>query len=115
MSFTELIVAISLFCLGLREVTDEIDQGRIGYPIRRWFIDQEWIPLFIAKPIILCVACMASFWGSIIYWSIVYYQSNNFDFISDPMTYIKWIFCCTSASFVNTLFWTIRNRFIGVS
>lgn len=106
---------ISLFCLGLREITDDIDGGRIGYPLRKWFVDQEWMPLWIAKPVILCCACMASFWGSIVYWSILLNDSDEFTgIIKDWDTYGNWILCCVSASFINTVFWVIRNRLIGL-
>lgn len=108
-----IILTITLFCLGLREVTDEVENGRIGYPVRKWFVDQEWIPLWIAKPVILCCTCMASFWGSIIYWSIIYHYSDNLSFLFDYTVYVQWVFCCLSASFTNTLFWVMRNRFIG--
>jgi hypothetical protein len=113
MGIFEIILVVSLSCLGIREVTDGVDDGRIGYPIRKWFIDQEWMPLFFAKPIILCVTCMASFWGTIIYWSITYHFSTNLNFMTDYTVYIKWVFCCLSASFVNTLLWTARNKNIG--
>ena len=61
--YFSMIAVISMFCLGLRAITDE---GRRGYPIRKFFQDKFFT---IGKPLILCVTCMSSFWGTVIYWS----------------------------------------------
>ena len=61
--YFSMIAVISMFCLGLRAITDE---GMIGYPIRKFFQDKFFT---IGKPLILCITCMSSFWGTVIYWS----------------------------------------------
>tara|TARA_B100000686_G_C16634917_1_gene886758 strand:- start:249 stop:545 length:297 start_codon:yes stop_codon:yes gene_type:complete len=86
----EIIVVISAFCLGLREITD-VD--KIGYPLRK--IAQEKLPLIIAKPLILCCACMASIWGTIIYW--IFFAN----------TIQEWILVTIAASYLNSILWDL--------
>lgn len=105
----------SLFCLGLREVTDEVDGGRIGYPIRKWFIkglEKGWMKEVIAKPIILCCSCMASFWGSLNFWFFyLFIFSNQVIWQS----FVFWIISCIIASYLNTIGWVYRqNMVIGL-
>jgi len=92
--YFELIAIISLFCLGLRAITDD---GMIGHPIRKFFLEK--LPTF-GKPIVLCATCMSSFWGTVIYWSYSL-ALNEFDITMIP----NWIAICISTSFVNSLFW----------
>jgi hypothetical protein len=113
MSIPWTILMISLFCLGLREVTDDIDGGRIGYPLRKWFVDNT--PEYIMKPIIVCCACMASFWGTVIYWLVlIHYAGDLLHEICKWETYGLWIFCCLAASYINTILWVLRNKMIGL-
>ena len=92
--YFSMIGLISLFCLGLRVITDD---GMIGHPIRKLFLK---LPEMIGKPLILCVTCMSSFWGTIIYWSnTLAYQNFNYIMISD------WLGITISAAFVNAIFW----------
>jgi hypothetical protein len=87
MKYIEITMVISLFCLGLRAVTDK---GKIGYPLR---LLGEKIPLNLGKPLITCCTCMASVWGTIIYWS--FYHNS----------YKEWILVTISASFFNSILW----------
>ena len=86
----EIIVVISAFCLGLREITDE---GKIGDPLRKFA--QDRLPLMIAKPLILCCACMASVWGTIVYWV---FFANSIE---------EWILVTVAASYVNSVLWDL--------
>jgi hypothetical protein len=54
---------------------------------------------FYLKPIILCVYCMPSFWGTIIYVSL-----NGF---TNP---IEWILCCTMSVFINAFIWDLYTK-----
>lgn len=113
MDIVATISMISLFCLGLREVTDDIEGGRIGYPIRKWFVENT--PIWVMKPVIVCCACMASFWGTIIYWlCFLHYNADDLlQTLKEWETYALWIFCCTASSYINTLFWVLRGKLIG--
>lgn len=80
---------ISLFCLGLRTITDD---GKIAYPLRRLV---QKLPSNLGKPILLCCACMSSVWGTIIYW---YFFGNSIP---------EWILVTISASFLNSILWEL--------
>ena len=49
------------------------------------------------KPVIGCVICYSSFWGTIIFFSIKYIQSENINIHTLP----EWIICCTSCAYLN--------------
>lgn len=89
------IATISMFCLGLRAITDT---GMIGWPIRQFFL--KYAPR-LGKPIILCSTCMSSFWGTLIYWFSIFSTGLTIDIGIIAM----WIGVTISASFVNALFW----------
>ena len=92
--YFSMMLLISLFCLGLRAITDE---GMIGYPLRKYF--QDNLPYF-GKPIILCITCMSSFWGTIIYWSNMSLQGPlGFHMFPD------YIGITISCAFINGLLW----------
>jgi hypothetical protein len=77
------------FCLGWRTVTSE---GQLLYFIRKFFedrIDNKAFE-FIGKPFVLCITCMASIWGVIIYTLL-----NEFSLV-------ECIVSCVSSSFIQT-------------
>jgi len=111
MNVLELIICISLFCLGIREITDDIG-GRIGYPLKEFLLTKE-IPEWILKPVILCVTCMASVWGTIAYFTFIGLDQGCECFLQIS-TYFVWIITCFSVSFLNTLLWALRNKLLGV-
>ena len=92
--YFELIAIVSLFCLGLRAVTDD---GMIGYPIRKWALNN--FPAW-GKPIVLCSTCMSSFWGTIIYWSHALSLTGY-----DHFMVANWLGVCISSAFVNSVLW----------
>lgn len=62
------ILFISLFCNGLALISSE---GYVLYGFKSWMNEtfhEEHKLRFIYNPVIGCVVCYASFWGSIIYW-----------------------------------------------
>ena len=85
-----LTLTISLFCLGLRAITDV---GMLGYPIRLFF--QKNAPYW-GKPIVLCSTCMSSFWGTVICIDLL--------FLLDLGVTI-------SAAFVNAICWEAYQSF----
>ena len=95
LNYFYLILVISLFCLGLRAITDD---KMIGYPIRRYF--QNNFPYW-GKPVVLCSTCMSSFWGTVIFWG---YTVNTLEAI-DANCYFLWIGACISAAYINSLCW----------
>lgn len=98
--FWELILLISFVCLGITIISGT---EKILEPVRNWF--EIYVPTFIAKPIITCCTCMASFWGSIIYW---YFVLDHFSWnlleafnISKEKLILKWIATCLIVAFIN--------------
>jgi len=90
-----LTAVISLFCLGLRAITDD---GMIGSPIRN--LVKQYAPYW-GKPIMLCATCMSSFWGTVICATLLFTFSLEATFI----LLLTWIGSTISASFVNAVFW----------
>ena len=95
-----LIFIVSLFSLGLRAITDI---GMIGHPIRKLFLRK--FPI-IGKPIILCSTCMASVWGTVIYWGYIYFQEVPFPFV----LIFTWLGISISSSFINGLLWSLYEN-----
>lgn len=95
------IAIISAFCLGWRTVTDD---GSILYFLRAPFeeVENAWA-LFFLKPVLLCVKCMSSFWGVLVYLFL-----NHWGDI--PGMYLEeWIvlgICVIASSFVNAYVWS---------
>ena len=94
LGYFELILIVSLFCLGLRAVTDD---GMIGYPIRKFALDN--FPV-LGKPIVLCSTCMSSFWGTVIFWGLSLQASAY-----DHYMIASWLGVCISSAFVNSVLW----------
>lgn len=62
------IIFISLFCNGLAIISSE---GYVLHPFKIWMnntFPEESKLRFLYNPIVGCVVCYASFWGSIMYW-----------------------------------------------
>ena len=92
-----LTLVISLFCLGLRAITDE---GMIGHPIRVFF--QKNAPRW-GKPVVLCSTCMSSFWGTVISTTLLFTLSLK----ATPVLLLMWIGSTISASFFNAVSWEL--------
>ena len=103
MGYWYLISIISGFCLGLRMVTDDY---KVGHPLRA-YAEQKLLSgklsKYIADPLILCCACMASLYGTIIYWTIQFY----FGFHITAATFGFWILICFTCSFINGFVWSL--------
>lgn len=80
------------------------DTSRIEYTRPIYYQAPVW-----AHPLVLCVACMASFWGTIMYWNLflfVHYNLHLLDFDGVLFFFIPVIISC---SFVNSLLWKNVN------
>tara|TARA_R110000868_G_scaffold121004_3_gene321055 strand:- start:492 stop:812 length:321 start_codon:yes stop_codon:yes gene_type:complete len=97
-----LTLTISLFCLGLRAITDV---GMIGYPIRLFF--QKHAPYW-GKPIMLCSTCMSSFWGTFICATLLFTLTLQ----ATPILLLMWIGSTISAAFINAILWEVYQSFL---
>lgn len=88
-----LILQISLFCLGLRTITDE---GKMLYPLRQLAI--KYLPSSVHKPLLTCAPCMASVWGTTIYFVFIYQDMNDIP---------EYILVTIAASYVNFVGWLL--------
>lgn len=113
-----------LFCLGWRIITDE---GQLLYSIRKLFEDIESdydyhlereknfgekinnykkftskLLMFVGKPFVICITCMSSFWGCLIYW----YMTTEFIIINMGIN-------CICASFIQTFIWVLYSNKIN--
>jgi hypothetical protein len=93
------ICSISAFCLGWRMITSE---GMILGWLREWCIEHMYH--FIAKPFILCITCMASIWGTVIFWCF----DACLNIHVDVFTLLEWILCCVVCAFINTFVWQLK-------
>ena len=93
MNYFEFIIVVSLFCLGLRAITHD---GMIGEPIRQWFLEKA---PYWGKPIVLCVTCMSSFWGTVIFWGNIGITNTTL------ATVFSWAGISISCAFVNSVLW----------
>lgn len=104
MHFANLVILITSLCLGIRTISDT---GKLLEPLRNFIA--KYFPEWISKPTILCCACMASFWGTIVFTYfhykliILHYADKE---IVIPLV-LKWIGACIIASFLNELCWSI--------
>lgn len=85
------LIIIALVCNGISFATNE---GMILYKVDKFL---EKLPKFIYKPLIGCVNCMASIWGTAIH----FYMGG---------TLHNWPLVILSAIFVNGIFAEIYNK-----
>lgn len=107
------VVAIMVgFCVGFRAITDD---GKILYPLRRWAIDRYTDNTrYILEPLIICCTCMASIWGSIIFWGLYLINNNittamQFAYCFKVSDVFIWIISCTTTAYFNSLLWSIYD------
>lgn len=99
MTLTEIILTIfimSLFCLGIDRM---MEQNMLFESARKPFenLKNKWLKEFI-KPIVLCVTCFASTWGTL---AFICLHGLNTSLIP------YWILCLVATAFVNTF---IKNK-----
>lgn len=123
------LICTVLFCLGWRIVTDE---GQLLYFIKKPFEDNynrinaltelgkktpisRTVIYYIGKPFVMCITCMASIWGTIIFWTInAIAPSLIGDFLSISENHFSlmllWVWNCIAASFIQTLIWKLYAK-----
>ena len=131
------ILLISLVCCGIRKLTDEgmllhgfkvwlnkvvkgpqPEYNPIHYNARNlphysrvseifmkaWEARGEWFLM----PVINCIYCYASFWGSLAYWLLTLFV---FPAGVNIQTLIAWPICCVAAVFLNGLLWGLLSKY----
>ena len=92
------IITISLFCLELRTITDK---GKILYPLRQLAV--KYLPNIIHKPLLTCAPCMASVWGTVIYFTFLYQTTADIP---------EYILCTIGACYTNFVGWLLVEMII---
>lgn len=102
MDFSGLVILITCLCLGIRTISDT---DKLFHFVQLFIA--VYLPEWIAKPVILCCSCMASFWGTIVFvyfhWTVILNADKE---IIIPLI-LKWIGACIIASFFNELTWSV--------
>ena len=98
------IIIISLFCCGLKKAMGE---GMILNGPSNWLSNVIKNDELL-KPIVGCVYCFASFWGTLVYWGLTL---NVFMDNICPRTITEWIIVCVCCIFTNGLFYGIISKY----
>lgn len=122
------MIIVSTFCNGLHMISQK---GMIFYFLRRWIdhkhednsamLKDERIPfeeyearervLDVWNPIIMCVTCMASVWGTIIF--IAMYIAGFYPEVAPYYVgtfFVMWATIVIGSSYLNTLLYRICER-----
>lgn len=100
MELTDLIIILMSIvgcCMGLHVASGD---DMVLEPVRRFLEDKaegSKRVAFFSKPILLCVCCMPSIYGTIIYWA--YIQSTSI--IVDSWVLFMWPIVVLTSSFLN--------------
>ena len=108
MFFVSILALISIFCLGLRVITD--DEPKMIFSFWRDLGNKDWMPEWISKPVFLCAPCFSSFWGSIIFW-FIYIDSGK---SISASTIFLWFSVCVSSSFVIAILWNLLKMIMSI-
>jgi hypothetical protein len=67
---------------------------------------------YIKDPIICCVTCMASVWGTLIYWCsvFIYMELNGVKPVGILLLLLVWLAYMLTLAFVTTYLWTKLNK-----
>jgi len=119
------LFCIVFFCLGWRTITSE---GQLLYFLRKPFENLQGqienaeslskcfrnkgirkqillmkLKFYMAKPVVLCITCMASVWGVVIFITL-----NACTVTTAPYL----IIACVAASFIQTFIWNIYEKYL---
>ncbi len=97
-----LIILISLFCNGLFYLTTE--EGMPLKFIDRWIdkrLDNKLL-IFIYSPILGCITCMSSVWGTLLYWHFIGFTTESYYEL--PIVVI-------SSAYLNTLMFNYVRKY----
>ena len=102
----ETIIIMSLFCVGIRI---SFEEKMIFHPVYRFLSRALQKPVFlkgtvvdpvtfksrwIAKPLIDCIYCFPSTYGSLVFWTMFYLNHKPFT----PDVLIEWAICVVCSS-----------------
>lgn len=85
------IFITSLFCLGLYQSAEP------GFILEKLHTLFEKLPVWLYRPLLGCPYCMASLWGSVIFWALEYI--NGFD----RLDFVRWPIVCVACVYLNGL------------
>lgn len=98
------IGCMTLFCVGLYKFFNfmlltftNMDTEDIHYELG----DISKGLQILAKPGLTCVSCYASYWGSIVYWYWMPWETESL---------IPWVFACVTCVFTNGLLNLVYNK-----
>jgi len=100
MESTDLIIVLMSIvgcCMGLHVASDE---DMVLEPIRKLLEDKaegSKSLTFLFKPVLLCVCCMPSIYGTIIYWAYILYASIEITW----WVFFVWPIIILTSSFLN--------------
>lgn len=100
----ELIFIITFFCLGVKLITSERDMIFKGFGKFR-----KRLPSFLSYPLGECPACMASIYGTILYWVMILHTYKK-ECLTDVLNSLRWdvfawIVVVICSAFLNNLLW----------
>lgn len=98
------IFIISMFCVGLKKMTEE---DMILHGVERW-LDKRIKSDLAYKPLIGCVYCYASLWGSLIYWILSIYGYREMFYFQ---LLCLWPVVCICCVFLNGVLYGILKFF----
>jgi len=91
-----IMLLISFFCSGLRKATDD-HMILNGIEKRLWkWVEPRPVHHYWFNPLLGCIYCMASLWGSAIYWAII--------FSTGPVVaenWVMWPVVCVGCIYLN--------------
>src|SRR3990167_10214323 len=99
MGFISLTILTTCLCLGIRCISD-ID--KLFSPLKDYL--GKKLPVWIWKPVIGCVTCMPSFYGTIVFWWVFIFT----DVVFSVWTLPEWFLVCLTASFICDILWTFN-------
>lgn len=92
------MIIISLFCAGLYRAAEP---GMLLSRFHAW-AETNIKPKWMYSPVIGCVYCMASIWGTIVYFSL---ELGVWGSDIDESTLIMWPITCCACVYLNGLFY----------
>lgn len=99
--FFMVVFAMSLFCVGLYTTISIMLVTFLDEDPHSITEDAPKVLRIIAKPLFTCVNCMASIWGTVVFW---YWTPWEKEYIG------AWIIACVACAFLNGLLQVIYTR-----
>lgn len=97
------VLIMSLFCVGLYATLNLVLVSTINEDTNSISEGLPPILRFFAKPILTCVNCYASVWGSVVFWTLYPFEEAYLFY---------WVMACVSCAYLNGLLRGLYNRFV---